>query len=102
MVDLIRRDVDIIANESGENTEELLTENGRPLAIEIVEENVQQILSTIKKTDGPNIIFTSSSHPNNDNSIINIGNKKIIFANHLEVLSRTGHQHKINIPKRNM
>ncbi len=108
MIDLIRRDVDIVASEAKKSNQEAYKENDEVVTIGIIDDDAQKIISAAEQIDGPHIIFTKSSHPSDNNLEIKLKNKlhglqkmskTIILGDHLEVLSPTGQIHKIKIPK---
>ncbi len=102
MVDLVRRDVDIIVNQASKKT------SSADDSIIILNNDPQQILDVIEQKDGPNIIFINSSNEDNSTLEINIKDnghptpqttKKIVVGNHLKVTTKTGQLYRINIPR---
>lgn len=98
MVDLVRRDVDINSAESQNQKSQ------EPIGVAILDDDPQKIIAAIENTAGPNNIAVRSNYAGTHNLEIIITDsnntilKTVVVGDHLNVASKTGYFHQVNIP----
>jgi hypothetical protein len=104
MVDLVKRDIDIVTTMHTQTTSKIYQEDGNPLAVTIIND-AQQLLTTISDTASPTILLIPLDDNDKTAKIPTITAKKlqenplvkVILGDSFTIISSTGHKHTISL-----